>query len=70
MMKYALNHHWKFDSWLTAFLVGFFQMLVLISVELVNMTVLLSIQEIMEIIMNFLALVVICQFDEFFFMTE
>ena len=45
-------------------------MLVLISVELVNMTVLLSIQEIMEIIMNFLALVVICQFDEFFFMTE
>ena len=22
MMKYALNHYWKFDSWFTAFLVG------------------------------------------------
>lgn len=70
MMKYAMNHYWKFDSWFTAFLVGFFQMLVLMSVEFVNMAVLLSIHDIIEIIMNFLALVIITNFDEFFFATD
>ena len=69
LMKYATNHHWKFYSWFNAFLVGFFQMAVLFSVEIVNMMVLLTNPTVMETIMNFLALVIISDFDDYFFTT-
>jgi hypothetical protein len=67
MMKYAINHHWKFYNWFNAFLVGFFQMFVLGSVEVVNMMVLLTNPTVMETIMNFLALVIISDFDDYYF---
>ena len=37
LMKYVLNHHWKFESWIDAFLVGFSQMAVLMSIEILNL---------------------------------
>jgi len=45
------------------------QMLVVIVVEVVNLAVLTTNHTIMDIIMNFLALVIIADFDDFFFMT-
>jgi len=45
------------------------QMLVVIAVEVVNLAVLTTNHTIMDIIMNFLALVIIADFDDFFFMT-
>ena len=69
MMKYAMNHPWKFNSWFNAFLIGFTQMLVIFSVEIVNLMVLLTNPTVMETIMNFLALVIISEFDDFFFTT-
>ena len=69
MMKFALNHPWKFESYMGAFFVGFMQAMVVISNELVNLAVLNTNNTIMDILMNFLALVIISDFDDYFFVT-
>ena len=69
LMKYALNHPWKFSKWSSAFSVGFNQMIVVVSIELVNMFFMLSNYTITDIVMNFLALVIISDFDDYFFST-
>ena len=68
-MKYALSHHYKFRDWTQAYWIGCIQTLVVIAVEVVNLAVLTTNHTIMDIIMNFLALVIIAEFDDFFFMT-
>ena len=67
LMKYALNHPWKFASWYNAFFIGFCQMLMILSVEFVNMNMLLTNETILETLMNFLALNIISEFDDFLF---
>ena len=42
LMKYALNHPWKFDSWFDAYSVGMTQLTVLVFVEFVNLAVILT----------------------------
>ena len=69
MMKFALNHPWKFESYIGAFFVGFMQAMVVISNELINLAVLNTNNTIMDILMNFLALVIISDFDDYFFVT-
>jgi hypothetical protein len=68
-MKYAINHPWKFESWATAFWIGFFQMGAVVSVELVNLAVLITNETLKSTIMNFLALVIISEFDDYLFVT-
>ena len=67
MMKNAVNHHWKFRSWRRAYMVGLFQASVLIFCEAVNLVLLTTNHSILDIIMNFLAIVVITEFDDFFY---
>ena len=67
MMKYAMNHPWKFRNWQAGYYIGFMQMFVVISVEVVNMAILITNNTIVEILMNFLALVIITDFDDYFF---
>ena len=67
MMKYAMNHMWKFKSWKTAFMIGFVQMCILILLEAVNLIILMTNDTVIGLIMNFLALVIISQFDDYFF---
>ena len=62
MMKYALNHWWKFKSYHRAFLAGLLQTITIMSVEIANIIVILMQDNIIEIVMNFLAIVVISQF--------
>ena len=69
MMKYALNHQWKFVNWSRAFRVGFFQLSVVLTLEIVNLIFMLTNATIAEIIMNFIALLIIADFDDYFFMT-
>ena len=69
LMKYALNHPWKFRVWSFAFGVGLMQMTMTLSVELVNIVILNTNHSIMDIIMNFLALVVISEFDDYLVVT-
>ena len=68
-MNYANNHWWKFRNWWRAYFTGFCQMFIVIQVELVNLAILNTNQSILDIIMNFLALVVLSEFDNFFFKT-
>jgi len=44
-------------------------MFVVISVEVVNMAILITNNTIIDILMNFLALVIITDFDDYFFWT-
>ena len=68
-MKYALNHPWKFNNWKNAFFIGFLQIFFQVSVEAVNFRILISNRTIIETIVNFLALLIISDFDDYFFFT-
>lgn len=48
-------------------MVGFCQMTIIYLVELVNIAILLTNNTIIEVIMNFLALVIISEFDDYMF---
>ena len=65
-MKYANNHTWKFRSWGYAYLIGFGQLLMVVSVEFINLILLCENDTVMDIIMDFLALVIISDFDEYY----
>ena len=67
MMKYAVNHHWKFRRWIQAYFIGFCQTFVLILCEAVNLIILTTNHTMLDIIMNFLAIIVITEFDDAFF---
>ena len=67
MMKFANNHWWKFDNWFAAYMVGMTQMLYVVLVEMVNIIILTTNVTMLDVIMNFLALVVLTEFDNFYF---
>ena len=66
-MKYALNHPWRFANWRLAFFTGFLQTSSVMFNEICNILVILYSTEPMAVVMNFLALVVISDFDDFFY---
>ena len=67
MMKYAVNHPWKFVDYRLAYSIGLMQTAVVITVEVVNFVALITNDTVLDIVMNFLALVVIAEFDDFFY---
>ena len=69
MMKYSINHPWKFTSWWGAFNVGLWQFGILVMVEFVSLMVLLLQQTVLDVLMNFLALTIITEFDDYLFAT-
>ena len=69
MMKFSSNHPWKFDDYIEGYFVGLLQATVVLSVEMVNIAVLNTNHTIMDVLMNFLALVIIADFDDYFFVT-
>ena len=71
MMKYASNHHWRFRNWTWAYFIGFCQFSVLVICEAANLIILTTNHSMLDIIMNFLAIIVITEFDDaFFFMVQ
>ena len=66
-MKYSINHPWKFSSWWGAFNVGLFQFGILLLVEFVSLMVLLLQNSVLDVLMNFLALTIITEFDDYLF---
>ena len=67
MMKYSVNHPWKFYNWKLAFLPGFLQTVSIMLVETVNIIAILSQGDVLDIVMNFMALVVISDFGQLFY---
>lgn len=66
-MKYVLNHTWRFDNWKIAFWCGFLQASSIFIIELVNFLAIMTSTQVLDVVMNFLALVVISEFDDFFY---
>ena len=69
MMKYTLNHPWKFEHWFIAFLVNFFQFIVLVLVESVCIALLLLQENVLDVLMNFISLTIITELDDYLFQT-
>ena len=69
-MKYAVNHPWKFEKnggLALAWLSGFLQATMVMTVESVNYIALITNNTHVDIVMDFLALAVIADFDDFFY---
>ena len=66
-MKYALNHEWRFENWKIAFFSGFLQTTVIVLIEFVNFLAILTSFTTLDVVLNFLALCVISDFDDFFY---
>ena len=67
MMKYSVNHWWKFDSERLAFRAGLLQFLSIIWLEFANMFVLIKATDIFDIIKDFIAFMIIAEFDDILF---
>lgn len=62
-----MNHTWKFTNWQQAFLAGFLQTVTVVLVELVNLIAILHQDEIIDLVMDFMALVIISAFGNYFY---
>ena len=66
-MKLANNHEYRFENYRIAWLAGCMQMLMIFIVEMVNFLAILTSNTILEVVMNFMALAIIAEFDDFFY---
>ena len=66
-MKFALNHDYRFENYKIAFLAGFMQATMIYVVEIVNFFAILTATSILDVVMNFMALAIIAEFDDFFY---
>ena len=67
MMKYSLNHQWKFENWTYGFFAGLMQFLAAFCVEIGNFISILTHFEIMDIVMKFMSLLIIQSFGQIFY---
>lgn len=66
-MKLAINHHFRFENPSIAFLAGFLQAITIFAIEIVNLLVLLSSTTYLDVVMNFVQLAIIAEFDNRFY---
>lgn len=66
MMKYSVNHWWKFKHHRVAFTVGLLQFSALLAVALVNYIVVMISDSILDIAKDFTALIIIADIDDIF----
>ena len=59
MMKYSLNHFWKFRRPKTAFMAGLLQVTVSIFITLINYFVILQSENVLDLAKDFTALMII-----------
>lgn len=67
IMKFSLNHHERFDQSYVAFMSGLLQACMIMVVETVNFLAILNAVTVLDIVMNFMALAVISEFDDTFY---
>jgi hypothetical protein len=66
-MKFSLNHSYRFEKAFIPFLAGFLQASSIFVIEIVNFIVILTSADYLSVVMNFLALAVISEFDDAFY---
>ena len=68
MMKYAVNQEWKFRSFKAAFVVGFLQFSISLTVEVVNyLIIFVASTTVIDVVADFLVILVISEFDDYMF---
>jgi len=67
MMKYAVNHPYKFEHFSVAWMSGFLQCMSCLSVEIANIGVICGANDTISIVFNFIALAIIAEFDNYVF---
>ena len=67
MMKYALNHPWKFRRWYMACLIGLTQFAMAFMTEYVSIQVILSTSTYIDAVKDFIALIVVNELDNYLF---
>lgn len=63
VMKFANNHEYRFLNYRIAWLAGCMQFFMIITVEMVNFIAILNSTTILDVVMNFMALTIIAEFD-------
>ena len=66
MMKYCVNHWWKFKFHRVAFLTGLLQVIAMVAITLVNYLVITISTNVIDIAKDFTALMIIADFDDIF----
>ena len=66
-MKYALNHPWKFEKPMLAFLIGLAQALVAVMIESANYILLLTNETQIGVFTGFIAFILVAHFGSVFF---
>ena len=69
MMKYSINHAYKFSSYKIAFASGFFSLTSSLIVEIANIFVICAANDTISVVFNFIALAIIAEFDRYFYMS-
>ncbi len=67
MMKFSVNHPYRFESYLFAWACGFLQTVACLCVEVANIGVLCGANDTISIVFNFIALAIIAEFDNYVF---
>ena len=67
MMKYTINHPWKFEHWFIAFFNNFMQVGLTMTVESICILILLLQENVLDVLMNFISLTIITELDDYFF---
>lgn len=67
MMKYSVNHPYKFEHFVIGWLSGFLQTTSCLCVELANIGVICGANDTISIVFNFIALAIIAEFDNYVF---
>ena len=66
-MKYTLNHTYKFYAPVRAFFITLLEFSITIMVEICNIAIILAQTNPIDIVLNFIAIAIIAQFDEFIY---
>ena len=66
MMKYSVNHYWKFSNYRLAFLSGLLQAIAMFLITLINYNVITISDNVLDIAKDFTALMIVGDFDNIF----
>ena len=66
MMKFAVNHPWKFKNHRVAVLVGFLQFSAMFLIALANYMVITISYAVIDVAKDFTALIILAEFDDIF----
>lgn len=67
MMKYAVNHRYMFKNQVNAFMFPFMQFTITTMIEICNLVVILASNDPINIVLNFVAICIVSEFDNLVF---